>query len=85
MYYKINFNNMLVIHDELDINIGQVKYKQGGGSAGHNGIKSIDQYCGNNYHRLRVGLSRPDVRIEVSNYVLANFKDDEKERPRQRA
>jgi PTH1 family peptidyl-tRNA hydrolase len=73
-YYKIDLDRIIVIHDDIDLEIGRVKCKLGGSSGGHNGIKSIDSYIGNNYYRIRIGISRPDSKIEVSDYVLQNFK-----------
>ncbi len=77
-YYNIPIADVVVLHDELDIKLGVVKYKQAGGSAGHNGIKSLDQHIGNNYHRIRIGIGRPEHSGEVSSYVLSKFsKEDE--------
>ncbi len=76
-YYNIPLEDVIVIHDDLDIEIGLMKYKMGGGSAGHNGIKSLDQHIGSGYHRLRIGISRPEFASMVSSYVLSDFKEDE--------
>ncbi len=80
-YYKILLDNVIVIHDDLDLETGRLKYKVGGGSAGHNGIKSIDQSISNNYQRIRIGIGKPQnieaKNIEVSDYVLAKIKDEE--------
>lgn len=78
-YYNINIDDIIVIHDELDIDLGRIKYKKAGGSAGHNGIKSIDQSIGNEYHRIRIGIGKP-IRGDVSNYVLGKFSPDEEEK-----
>jgi len=59
-FYKIPLENVVVIHDEVDLPPGTVREKTGGGSAGHNGIKSIDAAVGNNYRRIRIGVGRPD-------------------------
>jgi len=56
-YYKIEIDDVIVIHDELDIDFGKIKIKKGGSSGGHNGIKSIDKHCTNEYLRVRVGIS----------------------------
>ena len=73
-YYNISIDNIIVIHDEIDIPFEQIKTKKGGGSAGHNGIKSIDQHLNDkNYYRIRVGVGRPDAQYDVSSYVLSNF------------
>lgn len=77
-FYKIPVENIIVLHDELDIAPGAVKVKQGGGAAGHNGLKSIDQHVGNNYWRVRLGIGHPGDKDQVSDYVLGNFcKNDE--------
>jgi PTH1 family peptidyl-tRNA hydrolase len=75
-YYKINIANIIVIHDDLDLNLAAVRVKIGGGSAGHNGIKSIDHAIGKNYIRVRIGIARPD-RIDISDYVLGKFSRSE--------
>lgn len=76
-YYNIPIEDVVVIHDELDVEIGLLKYKIGGGSAGHNGIKSLDQHIGGGYHRVRIGISRPEFTGQVSSYVLSNFTKEE--------
>lgn len=76
-FYKIDLDNILVIHDDLDLQLGKVKIKQGGGSGGHNGIKSIDKYIGPNYFRLRIGIGKPEAFMEVSNFVLSKFSATE--------
>ena len=58
-FYDININNIYIIHDEIDLDQGRIKVKNGGGHNGHNGIKSIDNFIGKNYNRVRVGVSRP--------------------------
>lgn len=72
-FYKIPPESVYVIHDELDIDFGRLKIKQGGGSGGHNGIKSIDAAIGPNYHRLRLGIGHPGHRDQVHDYVLGDF------------
>ena len=76
-YYKISLDKIIVIHDDIDLAIGRIKCKLGGSSGGHNGIKSIDNYFGNNYYRIRVGIGRPEVKMEIADYVLQNFKSTE--------
>ncbi|PAF46783.1 aminoacyl-tRNA hydrolase [Helicobacter sp. 12S02634-8] len=73
-FYKLE--TLLVIHDDLDLPLGCVRFKRGGGSGGHNGLKSIDTHYGNDYYRLRFGISR-DEKIPVINYVLQDFKPSE--------
>jgi PTH1 family peptidyl-tRNA hydrolase len=83
-FYNIDINNIYVIHDEIDLDQGRVKVKNGGGHNGHNGLKSIDKYIGKNYNRVRVGVSRPskiykeNVDENISNWVLSDFTSDEK-------
>ena len=57
-YFKIE--NIIVIHDDLDLAYGVIKIKKGGGNGGHNGLKSIDKLIGNDYIRVRIGISKPD-------------------------
>ncbi len=77
-FYKIPLQNIIVLHDEIDIDLGRIKTKIGGGSAGHNGLKSIDSMIGKEYHRLRLGVGRPENKeFEVADYVLSKFTKDE--------
>lgn len=76
-YYKIDIKDIIVIHDDIDLEFGKIKIKIGGGSGGQNGIKSLDSAIGNNYLRVRFGIGRPDVKSEVSNYVLSRFSKSE--------
>ena len=78
---KIPLNDIIVIHDDLDLDLGKIKIKQGGSSAGHNGLKSIDSNIGNGYYRLRIGISHPkniNLNISVADYVLGKFLSGEK-------
>ena len=77
-FYKIKQNNIFVVHDELDLNLGKIKFKFGGGSAGHNGIKNIDQNIGNEYYRIRVGVNKDDNKSSPDKFVLSDFKNEEK-------
>ena len=77
-FYKIAPDDMLVIHDDLDIPLGHTKVKKAGSSGGHNGIKSIEQCLGTpNFWRLRIGIDRPPLKDQVSDYVLSNFTNSE--------
>ena len=76
-YFKIDAENVIVFHDDLDIEFGKVKAKFGGSSAGHNGIASIDKFIGKDYSRVRVGIGKPKSKIEVADFVLQNFTDEE--------
>ena len=78
-YFKIEAENILVFHDDLDIDFGKIKTKFGGSSAGHNGIESIDKFIGKDYSRVRIGIGKPNDKIAVSDYVLKDFDDDEKQ------
>ena len=78
-YFKINAQNVIVFHDDLDIDFGKIKTKFGGSSAGHNGIESIDRFIGKDYSRVRIGISKPKTKIAVTDYVLKDFDEDEKE------
>lgn len=79
-YFKMNSNDVIVFHDDLDIDIGKIKAKFGGSSAGHNGIESIDKFIGKDYSRVRIGIGKPDPKINTSEYVLNDFSDEEKEK-----
>ncbi|MFQ3360565.1 MAG: aminoacyl-tRNA hydrolase [Alphaproteobacteria bacterium] len=76
-FYKIDIDDIYVFHDELDIPVGRIKLKIGGGSAGHNGLKSIINCVGKDFTRIRIGIDHPGDKNLVSNYVLSNFNDDE--------
>ena len=70
----------MVIHDDLDLPLGKIKIKVGGGNAGHNGLKSIDGVIGKNYKRIRIGIDRPKNNKSINKFVLENFdKNEEKE------
>ena len=77
-YFKIDAEDVIVFHDDLDVEFGKIKAKFGGSSAGHNGIASIDKFIGKDYSRVRIGIGKPNSKIEVSDYVLQNFDEDEK-------
>jgi len=77
-YYDIDLGNIIVIHDDLDLPFGSVKFKLGGGHGGHNGLKSIDTHLSSKeYIRVRVGIGRPIDKTNVANYVLSNFQKDQ--------
>ena len=77
-FYKIPPEKIVVFYDELDLPPGKVKVKQGGGTGGHNGIKSIDAHLGNkNYWRVRLGIGHPGDKNRVSGYVLSDFSKEE--------
>ena len=76
-FYKLKCENVIVIHDDLDLNLGTVKTKIGGSSGGHNGLKSLDSIIGKNYRRLRIGIGHPGDKTLVNNYVLGDFSKSE--------
>ncbi len=77
-YFKIDSEDVIVFHDDLDVDFTKIKTKFGGSSAGHNGIESIDKFIGKEYSRVRVGIGKPQKKIEVSDFVLTNFSEEEK-------
>ena len=76
-YFKIEVEDVIVFHDDLDVEFGKIKTKFGGSNAGHNGIASIDKFIGKDYSRVRVGIGKPKNGMEVADYVLQNFNEDE--------
>ncbi len=76
-YFKIDSKDVIVFHDDLDVEFGKIKAKSGGSSAGHNGIKSIDKFIGKDYLRVRIGIGKPKNNIDVADYVLQNFDEEE--------
>jgi PTH1 family peptidyl-tRNA hydrolase len=76
-FFKIKTENILILHDELDLPFGSIRLKVGGGIAGHNGLKSILSHLDNTFLRLRLGIDHPGDRRLVSNYVLGNFNNSE--------
>ena len=76
-YFKIDAEEVIVFHDDLDVEFGKIKVKVGGSSAGHNGIASIDKFIGKDYSRVRVGIGKPKGKMEIADYVLQNFDEDE--------
>ncbi len=76
-FYQIPPENLLVIHDELDLPSSAVKLKFSGGTAGHNGLKDICHHIGKDYWRLRIGINHPGHPSQVSDYVLSNFGKNE--------
>ena len=79
-FYKVPLENLVVIHDDMDLSIGVVREKVGGGSAGHNGIKSIDANVGREYRRIRIGIGHPrelGMPIDAADWVLGRFSDEQ--------
>ena len=75
-YFKIESSDIIVFHDDLDIEFGKIKAKFGGSDAGHNGIASLDKFIGKDYSRVRIGIGKPD-KIKVNDFVLGNFNEEE--------
>lgn len=78
-FFKIEREKIVVIHDDIDLPFGAVRFKRGGGSGGHNGLKSIDEAIGREYIRVRIGVGKPEYRTQVSDYVLQPFVPEEEE------
>ena len=76
-YFKIEAENVIVFHDDLDIEFGKIKAKFAGSSAGHNGIESIDKFIGKEYSRVRIGIGRPKTKSTVVDHVLKDFDEEE--------
>ena len=81
-FYKLTPEDLIVIHDDLDLKSNALRLKTGGGTGGHNGLKSIDEHLGAGslgYHRIRMGIGRsaPGNRIETVDYVLQQYSDEE--------
>jgi PTH1 family peptidyl-tRNA hydrolase len=79
-FYNLLPADIVVIHDELDIDFGQIRLRTGGSSAGHNGIKSVSQHIGEDYGRIRIGVGpKHPARIKSEDFVLQKFSAEEKE------
>lgn len=78
-FYNIQADEILIAHDELDIGVGSIKLKTGGGHGGHNGLKDIVPHLGQDFHRLRIGIGRPTHSSQVSNFVLGKPPANEKD------
>lgn len=76
-FYKIPPEQIIVFHDELDLPLGKLRMKRGGGHGGHNGLKSLDAHIGQDYWRVRMGIDHPGDKDRVSDYVLSNFSKSE--------
>jgi PTH1 family peptidyl-tRNA hydrolase len=76
-YFKIE--NVIVIHDEIELPIGALRFKKGGGHAGHNGLRSIDKHIGADYYRARIGIGKPEHKAQIADYCLSDFAKSERE------
>jgi len=74
-YY--NPDEIIVVHDDLDMPLGKVRIRYNNSDGGHNGLKSIRQYIGNEYWKLKIGIDRPALQTQITNYVLRKFSKDE--------
>ena len=72
-FFKIEPRQVVVLHDELDLAFGKVRTKLGGGHAGHNGLRSIDQHIGPDFWRVRIGIGHPGDKERVHGHVLSDF------------
>ncbi len=81
-FYGVPSSRMIVIHDDVDLELGRMKVKQGGGAGGHKGLRSLDQHAGGpGYFRVRCGVGRPEFG-DTANYVLGDFPGEEEEQRR---
>jgi PTH1 family peptidyl-tRNA hydrolase len=79
-YFSVPYEHILVIHDDIDLNFGQLKLKMKGGHGGHKGIKSImDAFGCGDFPRIRIGIGRPGAEVEVTDHVLGRFYPEEAE------
>ena len=78
-FYKLGLEALTVFHDELDLAPFKVKVKRGGGTAGHNGLRSIDKHLGAEFRRVRLGIGHPGHKDRVTGYVLGNFAKSEQD------
>ncbi len=76
-YFKIPPEDIIVFHDDLDLAAGKIRVKQGGGHAGHNGLRSLDQHIGKDYWRVRIGIGHPGDKDKVEGHVLKDFSKAE--------
>lgn len=78
-FYHDQIEDLLIIHDDLDLPPGQLRFKNGGGTGGHNGLKSIVQYLNSpDFDRLKIGIGRPGPHLDVKDHVLTTFSQEEK-------
>ena len=76
-FFKVELDDVIVIHDDIDLPFGAVRFKRGGGHGGHNGLKSIDASLTKEYIRVRIGVGKPEHKSQVADYVLHDFNSDE--------
>ena len=79
-FYKLPLERLVVLHDEMDLPVGTIRLKFGGGTSGHNGLRDIQRRCGaSDFHRVRLGVGRPPGRMDPARHVLMSFAADEKD------
>jgi len=76
-YFKIPLEEIVIIHDDLDLPFGAIRFKKGGGHGGHNGLRSCDKHITKEYIRVRIGIGKPQHKGEVASYVLSDFSKEE--------
>ena len=76
-YHRMGPEDLIVIHDEIDLPPGRVRVKTGGGIAGHNGLRSIRAHVGDGFQRVRIGVGHPGERERVTGHVLGNFRAED--------
>jgi len=76
-FFKVALEDLIVIHDDIDLPFGAVRFKKGGGHGGHNGLKSIDAVLTKEYIRVRIGVGKPEHKSQVADYVLHDFTAQE--------
>ena len=79
-FYKVTLPDTLVVSDDVDLVPGKIRYREKGGHGGHNGLRNIMELCGNDFHRLRIGVGRPDDKRSTADYVLGRPSGETKER-----
>ena len=77
--FNLKANNILVVHDDLDLPLGRIRLKTGGSAAGQKGVKDTEQYMGSGFHRLKIGIGRPDDGTAIPDWVLGKFNGSEKQ------
>jgi PTH1 family peptidyl-tRNA hydrolase len=76
-FFKVELEDIIVIHDDIDLPFGAVRFKRGGGHGGHNGLRSLDAHITKEYLRVRVGVGKPQHKSQVADYVLHDFSEEE--------
>jgi len=76
-FYKIDLEDIIVVHDDIDLPFSALRFKNGGGHGGHNGLRSIDAMIGKEYNRVRMGVGKPEHKSQVADYVLHDFSQEE--------